>query len=131
MVCDDATVHLDADNEVQPDELLRKIDEACNMEENDYLRGPPEISNTSEYFDLNDERDVYEKCGVKEYLIWRTRVNEIVWLALRNKTYHRHEPVDGLLKSETFPGLVVDVTAMFEGNTSKVIETLTAAIDER
>ena len=86
MVCDDATVHLDADNEVQPDELLRKIDEACNIEENDYLRGPSEISNTSEYFDLNDERDVCEKCGVKEYLIRHTRVNEIVWLALRNKT---------------------------------------------
>ena len=43
MVCVDATVHLDADDVVQPDALLRKIDRACRVEENGYLRGPPEL----------------------------------------------------------------------------------------
>ena len=86
------------------------------MEENGYLRGPHElvgeISNTSEHFDLNAKRDLYEMCVVKEYLISGTRVNEIVWLALRNKRYHRLEIVDGFIKSQTFPGLVLDVTDM-------------------
>ena len=67
---------------------------------------------------MNDKRDVYEMCGVKEYLIWHTRVNNTLWLALRNKRFYRLEPVDVLPKSAIFPGLVLDATAMLEGNIS-------------
>ena len=42
-VCDNTSVDLDAENEVQPDMSLRKIDGACRLEENGYLRGPPEL----------------------------------------------------------------------------------------
>ena len=132
---DNSTVHLDANNELQPDMLIRKIDGACRLEENDYFRWSPEIvaeiSNTSWRIDLNDKKDVYEMCGVKEYIIWHTRVNEIKWVVFRNGNYHRLEPVDGLVRSETFLGLVLNVTAMLDRNTSKVIETLMVAINEQ
>ena len=132
---DNATVHLDDENEVQPDVLLRKVDGSCRRDEAGYLRGPPEfvgeISNSSAHFDSHEKKDLYERCGVKELLIWRTRVKELDWFVLRNGTYHRLEPIDGVIKSEAFPGLVLNATALLETNTSKVLETLTAAINER
>lgn len=129
----DATVKLDADNELQPDVLLLKKDGACSPDENGYFCGPPElvaeISNTSAHFDSHMKKDVYEKCGVKEYIIWRTRLNQLEWFVLRNRTYDVIEAVDGCIASETFPKLVLNVRALMEGNRSQVIEALMTAIN--
>lgn len=133
--CINASVKLDANNELQPDVLLRKKDGACIADANGNFCGAPElvgeISNTSVHFDSHGKKYVYEMCGVKEYIIWRTGLNQLEWFVLRNGRYHMIEAVDGLITSETFPGLVLNVTALMEGNTRQVIETLMTAINER
>ena len=46
---------------MQPDVLLRKIDEYCRRDDAGYLRGSPEfvgeITNSSEHFDSNENRN--------------------------------------------------------------------------
>eukprot|EP00171_Calliarthron_tuberculosum_P005423 IDg5423t1 len=84
----DASVKLDAKNEFQPDVLVRKKDGACSQDEKGYLCGPPElvveISNTSSHFDSHEKKDVYEMCRVMEYIVWRTKENQLDWFVLRD-----------------------------------------------
>ena len=68
---DNATVHLDYENVVQPDALLR-LDPALGgrsqITEDDYLAGPPElvleIASSSASYDMHDKRRVYSRNGV-------------------------------------------------------------------
>lgn len=130
-----ATVKLDAINELQPDLVLRKKDGgACSVDVNGYFCVSPElvgeISCTSSHRDLH-EKEVYELCGVKEYVIWRTKENQVDWFILQNGRYQKIEAVDGVITSVTFPGLALIVRALTEGNSSEVIQTLGNAMNEQ
>ena len=116
----------------EPDVLLRILSEcggATTRNADDYLVGSPEliveVSRSSASYDLGAKRDVYEKNGVKEYLVWRTEDAEIEWFALRRKKYAALQPhADGTLRSEVFPGLWLDVPALLAGDLAKVLATL-------
>ncbi len=86
-VGDNATVLLDADNEVQPDALLRRtVDGASTVSPKDYIVGPPEliveIAGTSAAYDLHDKKHVYRRNGVQEYAIWVLYDNDLLWFRL-------------------------------------------------
>jgi Uma2 family endonuclease len=72
-----ATVRLDADNELQPDALLRLRAEAggqSRISADSYVEGAPElvleIALSSASYDLHDKLPVYQRTGVREYLVW-------------------------------------------------------------
>jgi Uma2 family endonuclease len=129
---DNSTVRLDEDNEPQPDGFLR-IDEACGGQswigERGYLEGAAElmaeISASSASYDLHDKRNAYRRNKVLEYLVWRVRDRAIDWFVWREGRYERLSPdANGWYKSEVFPGLWLDPTALLEGDMSKVLQVL-------
>lgn len=88
-----------------------------------------EISFTSGSRDFGKKFDTYQAEGVPEYLVWRTAEQEVHWFALKRKKYAALEPhADGTLRSETFPGLWLDVPALLAGDLARVLATLQQGI---
>ncbi|WP_442923107.1 Uma2 family endonuclease [Microcoleus sp. A006_D1] len=125
-----ATVRLDADNEPQPDALLR-IDAGgrSHISDDDYVEGAPEliveIAASSASYDLHEKLRVYRRNGVQEYVIWRVYNCELDWLQLRDGEYVPIEPnAEGIICSEVFPGLRLDKFALLAGDLARVLEVL-------
>jgi len=128
-VGDNATVRLDLDNEPQPDALLR-IDADCGgqsrISEDDYIEGPPEliaeIAHSSAAYDLHDKKQVYRRNGVQEYIVWQIEDERVDWFVLEDGAY-LSLPSDerGPLSSHTFPGLVLNATALLDGDMATVL----------
>lgn len=128
-LADNTTVLLDLDNEPQPDALLRWEDGNSRITENDYIEGPPEliveISASSVSYDLNDKLRAYRRNGVQEYMVWQIYEDEIVWYQLLEGEYVALE-VDstGLIASQVFPGLKLDLEAMKNRDLATVLARL-------
>lgn len=129
-VADNATLILDGDNEFQPDVIVC-IDESLGGRSrrgrDDFLEGPPEliieIASSSASYDLHTKRAVYERHGVQEYLVWRTRERAIDWWELVDGRYRRLVAGDhGRIASRVLPGLVLDVPAILDGDLARVLE---------
>ena len=124
---DNATVRLDADNEPQPDALLRIVSGGQSIiSEDDYVEGAPEliveIAASTGDLDLNDKLNIYRRNGVQEYIVWRVEDGEIDWFRLEQGVYIHCEPdAEGLYRSNIFPGLWLDVEAWREGDLARVL----------
>ena len=128
---DNSTVRLDLDNEPQPDVLLL-IDPArggqAALSDDDYVEGAPElvveIASSSASYDLGAKKNVFRRSGVREYVVWR------VLDVLREGVY---EPLirdaAGIYRSEVFPGLWLDVTAMISGDLATVLDVLQQGLE--
>jgi Uma2 family endonuclease len=108
-----ATVLLDSDNVVEPDAMLF-ANSAEAVGPTGYVESPPdlvvEIAASSVSRDLHDKLRAYERNGVREYIVWRVLDDAIDWFALRDGRYVRREPgASGIIESEQFPGLRLDV----------------------
>lgn len=129
---DNATVRLDADNEPQPDALLRiepEVGGNSRISEDDYIEGSPEliaeIAASSASYDLNDKLNAYRRNGVKEYIVWQMYENLLSWFILKEGRYILLEAdKSGIISSETFPGLWLAVDALREGNLAEVLTVL-------
>ena len=126
---DNVTVRLDLDNEPQPDALLF-IDPACGgralIDAEGYIEGAPElvaeVASSSVSYDLHAKLRVYRRNGVREYIVWRVLDREIDWFVLRAGQYERLAlDVDGLYRSEVFPGLWLDPAALLRGDLATVL----------
>jgi Uma2 family endonuclease len=124
-----ATVRLDLDNEPQPDALLF-IDPACGgqarIDADGYIEGGPElvaeVAASSASYDLHAKLRVYRRNGVREYIVWRVLDREIDWFVLRAGQYERLSlDAAGLYRSEVFPGLWLDPTALLRGDLATVL----------
>lgn len=128
---DNTTVRLDNDNEPQPDALLR-IDETCGgqsrIDEDDYVEGAPEliveIAASTASYDLHDKKRVYRRNGVKEYIVWAVADQRLYWFSLQNGQYIEVEAQAGIIKSQVFPGLTLDVKALLTRDLATVLATL-------
>lgn len=134
---DNTTVRLDLENEPQPDALLR-IEEAyggqSRISDDDYIEGAPEliveIASSSASYDLHDKLRAYKRNGVQEYLVWLTEDHEFRWYQLQDDEYVLQQPdASGLLKSCSFPGLWLNVTALLSGQMAEVLTTQQQALD--
>src|SRR5215207_2809249 len=131
-VGEEATVYLDADNEVQPDVLLfwdPPRGEGARRREDDYIEGPPllvvEVANSSASYDLYEKKEAYRRAGVPEYIVWAVRDRRITWLHLRGGEYAALEPnADDIIESLVLPGLRLDVEAMLAGDTAAVLAAI-------
>lgn len=128
-LADNATVRLDLDNEPQPDALLR-IDSACggqsSISEDDYVEGAPEliveVAASSASYDLHDKLKAYRRNGVLEYIVWQVGEQKVSWFRLQAGEYQQLVPDDaGIIYSQVFPGLNLDVTALLADNLAQVL----------
>ena len=131
-ICPNTTVLLDSENSFQPDAILcskpRKGGRVW-INKDDFLCGSPElvveISASSASIDLRDKLRVYRRCGVNEYIVWRTVDREIDWFVLEEGQYaklaaDRH----GRIHSRIFKGLVLDTAAALKMDKAKVLAAL-------
>ncbi len=129
---DNATVRLDLDNEPQPDALLR-IDPAVggksHLSDDDYVEGPPEliveIAASSATIELHDQLRVYRRNGVQEYIVWQIYDQRLDWFRLSEGAYVPLAPDEkGIIRSQVFPGLQLDVAALLKGDLNGVLADL-------
>jgi Uma2 family endonuclease len=109
------SVLLDDRNEPQPDAMLYW--RATALIEDRYLASAPEliveVASTTASRDLHQKKQAYERNGVREYIVWRVQDDAIDWFTLRGGSYVLRSPdADGVIASEVFPGLRLDVGAM-------------------
>lgn len=130
---DNTTVRLDANNEVQPDALLcleTAFGGRCRITADRYLAGAPEliieIAASSAAYDLHDKMHVYQRNGVQEYLVWQIYEGNLTWFRLTEEGEYLAVTPDkaGLIHSQIFPGLVLNVTALLEKDLARVLADL-------
>ena len=134
---DNSTTRLTSSNEPQPDVNLRIL-ETCGgrsfIDDDRYLAGSPEllgeVSRSSADYDRQVKLPIYQKAGVREFILWRVDDEELDWYVLRESNYERLvADSDGIIRSETFPGLWLDAVAMLQGDAAAVLKTLQKGID--
>lgn len=129
-VADNTTVLLDADNEPQPDAILRiETGGQSQINQDDYVQGSPEliveIAASSASYDLHEKLKVYRRNGVQEYLVWRVYDRQFDWFRLNEGEYIKRKPNEnGIICSQVFLGLWLDKSALLAGNLVKVLEVL-------
>jgi Uma2 family endonuclease len=134
---DNVTLRLDADNEVQPDAFLRiesTAGGASHVSDDHYLEGAPEliveIAASSASYDLHDKMHVYRRNGVQEYVVWRVYDEAVDWFQLQEGRYIRMDPdEDGLIRSQVFSGLCLDVSALLAGDLAKALAAVKASTE--
>src|SRR5947207_2745886 len=112
---DNATIRLDADNEVQPDGLLR-IEPAAGgksrLARDGYYDGPPElileIAYSTVAHDLHEKFKMYRRNKVPEYLVWQIQEERLECFAYRSGKYANLPVEGGVIRSHVFPGLWLD-----------------------
>ena len=136
---DNPTVLLDLDNEPQPDIVLlihEDLGGQARINDDDYIEGSPEliaeVAASSAANDLYDKKKAYRRNGVKEYIVWQTLENKLDWFYLQNGEYVLLEPDgDGVVKSRVFPGLWLDIQALYTGEMPKVLAVLQQGLNSQ
>lgn len=128
-LADNPTVRLDLDNSPQPDAVLLIDGGQTRISEDDYLEGAPEliveVAASSAAYDLYDKKRAYRRNGVQEYLVWRVYENEFDWFRLAAGEYILLQPDSrGIVRSQVFPGLWLDVPSLRSGAMTEVLEVL-------
>ena len=136
-VGDAGSIRLDLTNEPQPD-ITMLIDPALGglavISSDDYIEGSPElvaeISASSISTDLNSKLAVYQRNGVREYVVWRVYEGEIDWYSLAYGQYQKlAKHSDGAVHSMVFPGLWIDVAAIIRGDIATAIRMIQQGLD--
>jgi Uma2 family endonuclease len=132
---DNTTVRLDADNEVQPDALLRlERGGRSSISGDGYIEGAPEmiaeIAASSASIDLHAKMNVYRRSGVQEYLVWQTFESRLDWFEMREEAFVPLAADDeGVFRSNVFPGLWLDARALLEGDLAAVLKELQKGLE--
>ena len=124
---DNATVILGEESEPQPDLALRVLTECGGrswVTEDQCYAGPPElvaeIAHSSRAIDLNQKRDDYHQAGVLEYLVLPVEEPQLHWFHFPSGRPIRPDR-QGVARSRVFPGLWIDVPALLERNSTRLI----------
>ena len=128
-VCNNSSVILSEEDEVQPDSFLRILPEAGGQSSiwRRKLKGAPElvaeVSFTSRSIDLHMKKDRYAKFGVQEYIVLCVEPSFLHWYNLESG---EKLPPDknGIIRSHIFPGLWLDSIALLRGDLKAALETL-------
>jgi putative restriction endonuclease len=129
---DNGTIRMDLDNLPQPDAaaiILASHGGQATIGADGYVTGAPElaaeIAASSASIDLHQKLRVYRRNKVREYIVWRVQDAEIDWFTLRDSQYEKLPADDaGIIRSEVFPGLWLDVPAMIRFDLAKVLQVL-------
>jgi Uma2 family endonuclease len=136
-VADNSTVRLDLDNEPQPDAVL-VVDPSrggqVRIDDEGYLEGAPElvaeVASSSASYDLHAKLHAYRRNRVREYVVWRVLDRAIDWFVWRDGEYDRlGTDSSGVIRSEVFPGLWLDVAALVRGDLGQVLAVLDRGLE--
>ncbi len=97
--------------------------------EHDLMHGVPEliveITDTELSRDLGIKLDLYQILGVSEYLTILVEKETAIWRCHDGERYREMKSSrDGILKSQTFPGLWLNTKALFAGDGLALFATL-------
>ena len=129
---DNVSVRIDDESMPQPD-LVMLIDPArggqSRVGDDDYIEGGPElvveVSASTVSIDLHTKLRIYRRNRVLEYIAWRVLDRAVDWFILRGGDYQRLAPgLDGILRSEAFPGLWLDPKALLGGDLAGTLAVL-------
>lgn len=129
---DNPTIRLDANNEPQPDAVLRiepALGGTSSISADDYIEGAPEliveVAASSASYDLGDKLNAYCRNGVKEYIVWQIYENRLNWFQLQVEQYVPLLP-DGqsIICSHVFPGLWLSVDALCSYDRTALLSVL-------
>jgi Uma2 family endonuclease len=120
----------------QPDVYLRLLPEhgGQSATAGPYPQGAPEflaeICLSSTAHDLHEKFDLYQAAGVREYLAFLVREQEVRWHRLINGVFRVvAADADGVLRSAVFPGLWLDAGALLAGDMAQVFTILTKGLN--
>ena len=122
------------DSAPQPDSYLRILPSHGGQsgDEKRFCTGAPELAVeiclTSTEVDFGPKRDLYLKAGVREYITIELMWKRIVWRVAEEGMYLQELPTDGIIRSETFPGLWLDVAALWAGDGARMLTALNAGL---
>jgi Uma2 family endonuclease len=127
---DNTTTILGEESEPQPDLALRILSAYGGQSretDDDYVLGPPEliaeVAHSSRAIDLHRKRLDYQRAGVREYLVLCVEESELHWWRFRPGG--RIAPDGkGVYRSRVFPGLWIDVPALFGARRSRLMALL-------
>ena len=84
-----------------------------------------QISDATERLYLKERKSDYEKAGVREYLVVALRKEKVFWFVRRRGRFNDLRPgPDGILRSETFPGLWLDAAALLRRDVKRLLAVL-------
>ena len=89
-----------------------------------------EIAATSATYDLYDKLKVYRRNGVQEYVVWQVYDQRLDWFRLSEGQYVPLTPDEvnrgllGVVRSQVFPGLHLDVPALLAGDLAGILDEL-------
>lgn len=126
---DNCSLFLGDDSEPQPDLYLRILPEyggQSRTDADDYVVGAPEllmeISLSTRSLDLHAKKRMYQRYGVKEYLVAVPLQETLFWFDLKDNL--ALEPSDGIVRSRQFAGLWLDPAAIWQQNHDAAISIL-------
>src|SRR5262249_2721331 len=101
----------------------------AHISADDYIEDAPEfvaeVAASSVSIDLHMKFQIYQRSGVREYLVWRVLEKAVSLLFLRSGEYERLMPrSQGGVRSEVFPGLWLDTAALLRGDIAAVLATV-------
>jgi Uma2 family endonuclease len=119
----------------QPDIALRILPEYGGQSrvEGIYAVGAPEliveVAASSRSRDLGAKLKLYERIGVREYLVAVAGKEQFLWHELTERGYRPLEPgADGIIRSRCFPGLWFDPAALWRNDLMLLLAILQQGI---
>ncbi len=74
---------------------------------------------------MHEKLEAYQRCGVQEYIVWRTQDQQLDWFQLVEGKYVPLIPDEaGVVQSTVFPGLHLAVGELLEGDLAAVLAEL-------
>jgi Uma2 family endonuclease len=133
LLLDNASVRLDAENEVQPDAALCLAEGGQTEVVGNFLHGAPElvveIAGSSAAYDLHEKLRVYRRAGVREYVILLALEQETIWYHLDEGRYVAVSPdMAGIIRSVVFPGLHFHSAKFWADDLSGLLADLAAGM---
>ena len=131
---DNLSVRLDNENEVQPDICLWLQNGAAQLSNAGLLLGAPdlvvEVAASSAAYDLHQKLRVYQRSGVREYLVFAAYEQETHWFHLADGVYQQIVADDkGVLRSRLFPGLWIHPDHVWNNDFAAMQTLLQAGLD--
>ena len=131
------TLILTDEDEVEPDLMLLWKPEAggrSTFNADEYLTGSPElvveVANSSSARDLHLKKNLYQKVGVKEYLVAVARVKQIHWFINDGQAFRELPPdADSIFRSREFAGLWLDAAALWTEDMAGLLNTLSLGLN--
>jgi Uma2 family endonuclease len=113
-------VHFDGGNIYQPDLIYISKERIAEIAK-DRIEGAPDLvveilSPSNAYYDLIQKKEIYEKYGVKEYIIFDPIAKNAHLYALKDGVYYVHQKAqkDELLHSLVLPEFSFDLNYIFK-----------------